>query len=308
MAIHLSTGNLPTFKNAVITIGTFDGVHKGHQAILNKVVDHARAIGEESVLITFEPHPRKLIFPDQKIEILTPLDEKLKLIARTGIQHIVVAPFTKEFAAMSASEYIAEFLVKYFNPKSIVIGYDHHFGHDRKGNISLLNKVKETYGFDVVEISAQLIDDATVSSTKIRHAVHHGNVQDAAHMLGRNYVLSGTVIKGAQLGRTIGFPTANIKPSDDEQLIPAVGVYAIRVLYNDASYNAMLNIGYRPTVSNEQKLNIEAHLFNFDQDVYEATFDIQFVQRLRDEQKFISLDELKLQLAKDKTAAIAALA
>lgn len=308
MAIFYSTDNLPSFQNAVITIGTFDGVHTGHKAILNKVVEHATATGGESVLITFHPHPRKLIFPDQKIDILTPQEEKIKLITAIGIQHIVVVPFTKEFAALSAKEYISDFLVKHFQPKSIVIGYDHHFGQDRKGNISLLNEVKNEFGFEVVEISAQLIDDATVSSTKIRKALLNGEVHDASQMLGRDYSLTGTVVKGAQLGRTIGYPTANIQPADDEQLIPAVGVYAVRVMIDGTSYNAMMNIGYKPTVTNEHLLTIETHIFNFSEDIYEKKLQIQFASRLRNEQKFKSLDELKQQLAQDKINAEAALA
>lgn len=303
MAIYYSISDLPEFLRPVITIGTFDGVHQGHKVILKKVSEHAKAIGGESLLLTFEPHPRKLIFPDQRIPILTPLDKKLQLVTETGIQHIVVVPFTKEFAALSAEEYVSGFLVKTFRPGAIIIGYDHHFGHDRTGNINLLKKMQSEYGFEVVEIPEQLIDEAAVSSTKVRNAIAEGHVEEAAHMLGRNYTLAGRVQKGAQLGRRIGYPTANIMPAHNEQLIPANGVYAVQVLYKGQAYNAMLNIGYRPTVSTEQTLHIEAHIFNFSADVYGEEMEIIFVARLRDEQKFNSVDELKAQLKNDEIAA-----
>ena len=308
MAIFYSIDGLPVFTSPVITIGTFDGVHMGHDTILQKVCTHAQSIGGESLLLTFEPHPRKLIFPEQPVHILTPLDKKLQLITDAGIQHIVVVPFTKEFAALSAREYISDFLVKIFHPSAIVIGYDHHFGNDRKGNIHLLKEIQGEYGFDVVELPAQLIDDAAVSSTKIRNAIAGGAVAEARHMLGRIYTVAGTVQQGAQLGRTIGYPTANIVPHDAEQIIPANGVYAVRVNHNGEEYDAMLNIGYRPTVSDERTLHIEAHLFDFDEDIYNDEVELAFFERLRDERKFNSLDELKEQLGLDKIAATEILA
>ncbi|MCB0696893.1 MAG: riboflavin biosynthesis protein RibF, partial [Chitinophagaceae bacterium] len=203
MAIYYSIDDLPDFSNPVITIGTFDGVHMGHKVILKEVHNYGRKIGGETVLLTFEPHPRKLIFPDTPIEILTPLDKKVGLITNEGIQYIVVVPFTKDFASQSAEQYISDFLVKLFRPSVIIIGYDHQFGHDRKGDISLLRSMQKQYGYEVVEIPAQLIDEATVSSTKIRKALKSGAVSEATAMLGRNYTILGTVQKGAQLGRTI---------------------------------------------------------------------------------------------------------
>jgi len=304
MAVYYDIDRLPEFKNAVITIGTFDGVHLGHKAILNEVVKHARNIGGESILLTFEPHPRKLLYPDQPLKLLTPLSEKIELITAEGIQNIVVVPFTKEFSNLTAAEYIEQFLVEKFHPKDIVIGYDHRFGHDRTGNIDLLRSYAVKHNFEVFEISAQLIDEAAVSSTKIRQALIDGYVADAHHMLGRSYFLSGTVVAGAKLGRTINFPTANIHPQDKEQLIPANGVYAITAAIDDATYKGMLNIGHRPTVSNDIALHIEAHLFDFNEDIYGRDITIAFIERLRDEVKFNSLDELKAQLAKDKENSI----
>lgn len=303
MAVFYSTEGLPVFKFPVITIGTFDGVHKGHRAILHRVKEHATRIGGESILLTFEPHPRKLIFPDQPIEILTPTEQKLQLVAAAGIEHVVVVPFTKEFACLTAREYVTDFLVRKFAPAAIVIGYDHHFGNDRKGNIHLLKEMSGEYNFEVVEIPAQLIEDAAVSSTKIRKAIAAGNVAEAAGMLDRSYSLSGRVVQGAHLGRTIGYPTANVQPHDSEQVIPANGVYAVEVVCNNTRYGAMLNIGYRPTVSNEMKVHIEAHLFNFTGDLYGQDIELVFIERLRDEQKFASLDDLKEQLRTDEIAA-----
>lgn len=307
MAVYYSVKDLPRFNSVVVTIGSFDGLHTGHQTILDTVKNHAKQIGGESVVITFEPHPRKLIFPDLPISILTPTDKKIQLMTSEGINHVVVVPFTHDFAAQTADEYIADFLVRFFQPAAIVIGYDHHFGNDRKGNIELLKAVQKKYGFDVVEIPAQQIEDAAISSTKIRKALSDGSVEDAAQMLGRCYSLAGKVVRGVQLGRTIGFPTANIAPSHSEQLIPANGVYAIKVIHAGSVYDAMLNIGVRPTVSSEMKLHIEAHIFDFDQDIYNEQLDMEFVARLRDEQKFSSVDELKKQLSIDAENALSIL-
>jgi riboflavin kinase/FMN adenylyltransferase len=300
MAVFFDIQNLPDFKNAVLTIGTFDGVHQGHKAILQEVVKHAQQVKGESVLLTFEPHPRKLLFPDQPLGIITPLRKKLQLITAAGIEHIVVVPFTREFASMSAQEYIERFLVGIFHPKSIVIGYDHRFGHDRKGDLKLLEQCEQQGGYELMEIPAQLIDDAAVSSTKIRHAITEGRMEDASHMLGRNYSLTGTVIHGSKLGRTIGYPTANIKPEDPEQIIPAIGIYAIQAMHNGTVYNGMLSIGYNPTVTDTKDIKIEANLFDLDDDLYGAALEISFVKRLRDEMKFDSIEALKQQLHKDK--------
>lgn len=307
MAIYRHTGELPSFHHTVLTIGTFDGVHSGHKTILNEVIRHAQEEGRESVLITFEPHPRKLLFPDQPLKLLTPLEEKLQLITEAGINHVVVAPFTHAFSQLNATDYIQDFLVHYFRPQSIIIGYDHHFGHDRTGNIRMLQQYEQVFGFTVHEIPAHLIEEAAVSSTKIRKALESGQVQDAAQMLGRNYSLKGTVIHGAKRGRTIGYPTANLKPADPEQLIPATGVYAVQVRHNGHWYGGMLNIGYNPTVTDEGRLHIEVHIFDFDQTVYDETLELLFVARLRDELKFASLDELIEALHQDKAAALQAL-
>ena len=302
MAIFHDIQHLPHFNNPVLTTGTFDGVHKGHRAILREVVNHASQVSGESVLLTFEPHPRKLLFPDQPLGIITPLSEKMQLITATGILHIVVVPFTKEFASLSAQEYIRNFMVDIFHPHSIVIGYDHRFGHDRKGDIKLLEYYADEYQYELIEIPAQLIEDAAVSSTKIRHAITDGHMEEASHMLGRDYALKGTVVHGNKLGRKLGYPTANLHPLDPDQIIPALGIYAIRATHNGISYNGMLSIGYNPTVTDKKERRIEANLFHFDQDIYGDTLEIQFIKKLRDEQKFDSLEALKAQLHLDKEA------
>lgn len=308
MGVFFNTQEFPVFKNAVVTIGTFDGVHKGHKTILQNVVARAKEVGGDSVLITFEPHPRKLLFPSQSLGILTPLAEKSALILEIGIQHIVVAPFTHAFSQLSAEDYIQDFLVKTFRPHTIIIGHDHHFGHDRKGDINLLRQFESKYNYRIEEIPVQLIDDAAVSSTKIRKALEAGHVTEAANMLGRNYTLSGTVIQGAKLGRTLGYPTANIKPASDDQLIPAIGIYAVMVYHNTVPYKGMLSIGYNPTVTDEKKINIEVNIFDFDLDIYDQSISLEFVAWMRNEQKFDSLDALKAQLHKDKIMSLEILA
>jgi len=308
MAIYFDINPLPHFRHAVVTAGTFDGVHKGHWAILNEVVDKARSTGGESVLITFEPHPRKLLFPDQSLGLITPLAKKLELITMRGIDNIVVVPFTRGFADLSANEYVADFLAKTFQPRHIVIGYDHRFGHDRRGNIDLLKSMAETFHYQVTEIPAQLIDEASVSSTRIRKALLGGSPEDAAQMLGRYYSLEGTVVSGRQLGRTIGYPTANIEPLDADQLVPANGIYAVLVKVNNKLHGGMLSIGFNPTVTDEKSLKIEVNIFDLEEDIYGCTLELQFVKMLRDEQKFDSLADLQRQLAMDKQDSLAILA
>jgi riboflavin kinase/FMN adenylyltransferase len=308
MAVFYNIEHLPDFNSPVLTIGTFDGVHYGHKTILQEVVAQANEVNGESIVVTFEPHPRKLLFPNQPLRLITPLEDKLKLIEATGIQHIVVAPFTKEFSQLSAKEYISQFLVKRFRPKIIIIGYDHHFGHDRTGDINLLKDLQDEFHYKVIEIPPQLIDEATVSSTKIRNALNEGKVNDAALMLGRTYKLKGEVIEGKKIGRTIGYPTANLQPADFDQLIPANGIYAVTVKWNDESFAGMLSIGFNPTVTDEKKRHIEVNIFDFQAIIYGDTLEISFVKWLRAEEKFASLEELKQQLALDKENALAAIA
>jgi len=304
MAVFFDIDHLPSFRNAAITVGSFDGVHKGHLAIIKEVVDHAKMTQGESILITFEPHPRKLIKPNLPLGVLTPLIEKIRLIHEAGIQHIVVAPFTEIFAYLSAENYVKEFLVDRFHPHSIIVGYDHQFGHNREGNYQLLEQFAQQYRYQLFEIPGQLINDATVSSTKIRNALKSGRVDIANAMLGREYALHATVITGKQLGRTIGYPTANLQPNDADQLLPSFGVYAVRVRHQHRLFGGMLNIGTNPTVETGNNVRIEVHLFNFSEDIYDQRIEVRFLKKLRDEVKFPSLDALKAQLHKDKLDAL----
>lgn len=296
------TDVLPEFRNAVITIGSFDGVHHGHKKILKELSRAAKAINGESILITFDPHPRKVINPEVSLGLLCTPEEKYKLIINEGIDHIVVVPFSRDFSMQHAEAYIQDFLIKHFNPRKIVIGYDHKFGHSREGDIRLLKKVLK----DVVveEIAPQLIEDAAVSSTKIRRAISHGQVKEAREMLERYYTLTGHVVQGRQLGRTIGYPTANLSINNTDVLIPSQGVYAVIAEYEERAYKGMLNIGVNPTVSNEQQLSCEVNIFDFNENIYGKNLTIYFVDHMRPEVKFDGLEALTAQLKKDKEQAM----
>jgi len=305
MAVYYNIDQLPTFTNAVLTVGTFDGVHLGHKSILQEVVQHAQAVNGESILITFHPHPRKLLHPNQPLGIITPLEQKLQLIAEAGITHTVIVPFTSAFAQLSAAAYISDFLIKRFQPHTIVIGYDHHFGNDRKGNFALLEQYAPIYNYQLFEIHEQLINDAAVSSTKIRNAIASGQMKAAHTMLGHPYSLKGTVVKGRQLGRTIGYPTANVKPHDTDQIIPCIGVYATKAIIGNHTYEGMMSIGLNPTVTHDAAIKIEINLFDFNADIYGENIEVFPMHYLRAEAKFDGLEALKSQIDQDKLDSIA---
>lgn len=299
MAVFHHLHNLPSFRNPVVTIGSFDGVHHGHKVILSEVVKAAKAVDGESILITFEPHPRKIIHPEQPLGLLTSPEQKIALMEAEGIDHIVVAPFTRDFSMLSASGYVEDFLLKNFKPHTIIIGYDHHFGHSREGDINLLRKLVPPT-VTIREISAQLIEDAAVSSTKIRNALLKGSVQEAAEMLERPYSFKAMVVHGDKIGRTIGYPTANLQPTYSDILMPGIGIYAVRVSWQDKLYQGMMSIGYRPTVTEERKITCEVNILDFNEDLYGQTLTVYFEQYIRGEEKFDSLDALKAQIALDE--------
>jgi riboflavin kinase/FMN adenylyltransferase len=299
MAVFHQLHNLPTFTKPVLTIGSFDGVHHGHKVILSEVVKAAKEIGGESILITFEPHPRKIIHPEQPLGLLTAPEQRIGLILAEGIDHIVVVPFNRDFSMLSATEYVEDFLLKNFNPHTIIIGYDHHFGHSREGNIDLLKKLVAPH-VSVIEISAQLIEDAAVSSTKVRNALLSGSIHIAAEMLERSYSYKASVVHGDKIGRTIGYPTANLKPVFNDILIPGIGIYAVMVDWNNTLYKGMMSIGYRPTVTDEKIITAEVNILDFNEDLYGQTLTIFFVQYIRGEEKFDSLEALKHQIALDE--------
>ncbi len=290
-------------NNAVVTIGTFDGVHLGHRAIFDKMKEQAAEFDGETVVITFYPHPRIVLGLDSKhLKFINTQEKKINRIEDAGIDHLVIIPFTKEFACLTSDEFMQLILEK-IRPKVIVIGHDHHFGKDREGSFELLKETGKKEGFDVIRVEAQYVNDVTVSSTKIRKFLEAGKVAAANAFLGYEYSITGKVVKGQSIGHDLGFPTANIEVADEYKLIAAVGVYACRVEYMGKPYKGMSNIGYRPTIDHGD-LTIEVHIFEFDQQIYGEQITISFVDRLRDEKKFKNIDALKVQLAKDKEAAL----
>ena len=303
MQVHTQIDHLPQFKNAVITIGTFDGVHRGHQQLIDSIKKLSADKNGESVLITFEPHPRSVVFPqDQSLRILSTLDEKIDLLRAFDIDHLVVVPFTKEFSLMSARDYVEKFLIEKFHPAVIVIGYNHQFGHHRDGNIELLRKLAPDFHFDVKEIPKQLVDDIEVSSTRIRIALTEGDVSTASHLLGHSYSIEGIVEKGNQLGRRLGFPTANIRIENKYKLIPADGIYAAQCFLNEQKLDGIMSIGMRPTVDGRSRTQ-EVYLFNFNEDIYGQKIKAALIEWIRDEIKFPTLDELVEAMKKDVVAA-----
>lgn len=299
---HIATFEKPNFS--VVTIGTFDGVHIGHQTILKQLVNDAHSHEGKSLLITFWPHPRFILKKDaDKLKLLSTFDEKVELVKEIGVDYILKIAFTPEFAQLSADDFVRKVLVEQVGTKKLFIGYDHHFGNNREGNIDFLHANAHRYGFDVAEISRQDIDDIGVSSTKIRKALEAGEIHLANALLGRNYSITGEVVDGNKRGRSIGFPTANIQINESYKLLPADGAYAIKAVVKGETYGGMLNIGFKPTVDGTQR-TIEAHLFNFDQDIYHKEITVEFVRLLRKEMKFKNVDELKNQLHKDQEKAL----
>ena len=282
MQIHYGLDKLPSFKNAVLTIGTYDGVHFGHQQIIKRLNDIAQEIDGESILLTFDPHPRLVLHPnDDKLKLISTIDEKEELLETFGLNHLVIAEFSKDFASMEASEYVDKILIQNFHPTKIVIGYDHHFGKDRKGNIDLLRQLSTKYNYEVEEISAQTLDEIKVSSTKVRNFLLDGNIKEANKLLAHPFLIKGKVIHGDKIGRVLGFPTANIEISNPHKLIPASGVYAVKIKIQHQFYKGALSIGYRETVFDNSKLTIEVFVLDFDSDLYNQSLDIVFVDYLR---------------------------
>ena len=307
MIVHNDTQKLPFFNNAVITIGTFDGVHIGHRQIIELMQTEAFKVNGETVIITFDPHPRQVIATDQPpVFLLNTLKEKIELLQNFEIDHLVIVPFTSAFADQTAEAYIEDFLVNTFHPHTIIIGYDHHFGRGRSGNYKLLEEKAIEFNYLVKEIPVYMLQDITISSTKIREALLQADIVTASGFLGYNYFFSGNVVEGNKLGRTIGYPTANIQVEDENKLIPGNGVYAVEVSRTQTpavKLKGMMNIGTRPTIGGIHSV-IEVNIFDFDEDIYGESLRITLKKHLRSEQKFNGLDALKDQLAKDKKNAL----
>ena len=290
-------------KKTIVTIGTFDGVHVGHKKILERITHSATTLDCESLVLTFFPHPRMVLHENSEMKQLNTIEEKSTLLELAGIDNLIIHPFDKDFSRLTAEDFVKQVLIKKFNLKKIIIGHDHRFGRNRTANIDDLVAFGQTYGFEVEQISAEEIDDVTISSTKIRNALLEGNTSLASEYLGYNYILTGTVVKGKQLGRTIGFPTANIHIQEEYKLIPQSGVYIVKSTINSKVVFGMMNIGVNPTVDGTSQ-TIEIHFFDYNGNLYNQKITIALLQRIRSEQKFKSVEALKDQLAIDKETAL----
>ncbi len=307
MKAYNNISEIGDVKVPVLTIGTFDGVHLGHQKIIGQLIEKAKSIHGESVVLSFFPHPRMVLFPEQTdLKLINSLDEKINLLKATGVDHIIIHPFTKEFGNLSAEDFVKKFLVDTLKVKLLIIGYDHHFGKNREGGLEQLKVLGDKYGFEIEEISRQTIDDNKISSTRVRKSLQSGDIESANRYLGYAFQMDGSVVKGDGRGRLLGYPTANIVVEEQYKLVPAKGVYAVRVITSSGQYNGMLNIGHRPTFQGKD-VSIEVNLFDFDQDLYHQTVSIVFEKRLRNEMKFESVEQLQNQLAVDKELALKAL-
>jgi riboflavin kinase/FMN adenylyltransferase len=300
MGIFYGLDGVEVIKKPVVTIGTFDGVHLGHQKIIENLIEKAQKVGGESVLFTFSPHPRMVLFPDShNLQLIQTQHEKLKKLEKTGIDHIVIFPFTFDFSRLTAMEFVRDILVNKLNIHTIVIGYDHQFGRNREGNIQYLKDVSATYDFEAIEIPAKEIDDVNVSSTKIRKAILSGDIELANQYLGSPFTLQGVVHEGRKLGRQLGFPTANIQVNEGTKILPGNGVYIVEITHKNRLYKGVMNVGFRPTVEQSAPIQIEIHIFDFQQEIYGEELEVAVLRKIRNEIKFENLEELSNQIKKD---------
>jgi len=301
MARLIELKNIERVPNTVLTVGTFDGVHRGHRALIEKVVEKARKRNARSVVVTFDPHPREIINPGKSgIQMLTTLKERSELLEDIGVDVLLVIPFDRDFSLLTSEEFVRDVIYKHVGVSEFVIGYDHQFGRDREGTIDTIEKLGKDLGFDSHVVSKQEMGDVTISSTLIRKTLsEEGDVKQAAEYLNRRYLLNGIVTHGDQRGKPIGFPTANLKPEHENKVIPKNGVYAVRVRVDGTWYGGMMNIGIRPTFEGQER-TLEVHIFEFDEDIYGQTIQVRFVDRIREEMKFEGIEDLKKQLLQDK--------
>ena len=303
MNIFRGLSALPEFRNSVITIGSFDGVHHGHYKILKRIQQLAEESEGDDVVITFHPHPREIIYPkDNELQILTTLDEKLEYFRRAGVSNVVIVPFTIEFSQQPAQEYIERFLVSRFHPKYIVIGYDHRFGLNRTGNVNLLKLYGEDFGFEVVRIEEEELKDITISSTKIRLALQDNNIELANSLLGHPYMIKGQVVTGNRLGHHIGYPTANVQVTDPKKQLPRDGIFAATATLDGIEYTGMLYLGLRPSIEAAVERRVEIHLFDFDKQVYDQDITVEIYAFIRGDRKYPTMEELKAAMADDEMA------
>ena len=301
--IYKSIQNIKPIKKPILTLGMYDGVHIGHQTIINQLNQIADEVDGESVLLTFDPHPRMVLQPNCDLKFIYTLNEKEEALEKLGLDHLIIHPFTKEFSQLTSLEFVRDLLVNQINIHTLVIGYDHHFGKNREGNYEQLELLSKEFGFNLVQIEAVNCADLAVSSTKIRQALNEGNIDYVNTALRRPYPLTGKVVHGDKIGRTLGFPTANLKV-DDLKIIPSHGVYSVHVFVNNQKYLGLLSIGIRATVTNSKELRVEVNILDFDQDIYGQTIRLEFLDKIRDEKKFNGLDELIEAMNQDKAHAI----
>jgi riboflavin kinase/FMN adenylyltransferase len=304
MKIYDDSSGFIKNRKTVVTVGTFDGLHKGHIKIIETMKKISAEIDGTTLMVTFEPHPRSVVSEDFDLKLLTPADEKKKILEETGLENLVVLNFTKEFSRLTSEEFIRHYIVGKFGTSCMVVGHDHKFGRDRLGDESKLREVGKQYGFEVTAVPAETIEGEIISSTKIRNLLAEGNVEKAGLMLGRNYCISGIVVKGAQRGRLLGFPTANIKPENELKAVPKRGVYVVGCSCSGKKLFGIMNIGIRPTFENTNSQVIEVYLFNFEEEIYGERISVDFIKRLREEKKFDSKEELILQIEVDKMQAL----
>ncbi|MBA9077861.1 riboflavin kinase/FMN adenylyltransferase [Rufibacter quisquiliarum] len=304
MIVIRELNQFPLLAHAVVTSGTFDGVHVGHQKILARLTESARQSTGQSVVITYWPHPRTVLNPhDDSLRLLSTIEERIEALEQFGVDYLLILPFTRDFAQLTSEEYIQQILINTLHTKKLVIGYDHRFGKNREGGFDYLQANARRYGFEVEEIPRQDIDEVGVSSSKIRTALEKGDVETAARYLGRPYTLSGRVVEGKKLGRTLGYPTANLQPQDKLKQVPAIGIYAVMVKTASGSFKGMLSIGTNPTVNGTSQ-TIEVHLFDFEGDLYSQEITLSFIAYMRPEEKYENLDLLVRQLHQDKATAL----
>ncbi|MDZ4810708.1 MAG: bifunctional riboflavin kinase/FAD synthetase [Bacteroidota bacterium] len=302
MQVHRDIENLPAFRNAVVTIGTFDGVHMGHRQVIDKLKTEAKAVNGETVIITFHPHPRKVVSSTiLGIRLINTLDEKIELLQQLGIDHVVVVPFTDAFANQLAEDYVKNFLIDKFHPHTIIIGYDHHFGRDRLGDYRLLEKLSGICNYQLKEIPKHILENISISSTNIREAILHSDIATADTLLGYEFFFSGVVVHGDKLGRKLGYPTANLKVTDEEKIVPGNGIYAVYVQPAGSlqRLKGMMSIGFRPTVDGKKRV-IEVNIFDFDKEIYDQPLKVFVKKYLREEIKFDGLEALVKQIDQDK--------
>lgn len=302
MNIYRGFSNYSPVKNAIVTTGTFDGVHVGHKTIIKRLKGIARKYNGESVLITFYPHPRLVLQKNSGLKLLSTIEERIELLEECGIDHLIIIPFDKAFAKLSSTQFVEDVLVKMVGTKRLVIGYDHHFGRNREGSLKHLLKFGPKYGFEVEEIPALEVDRVNVSSTIIREALLKGQVRKATEFLEHPYTLKGIVVDGDKIGRSIGFPTANVKIKEDHKLVPKQGVYAVKVKHGNIFHKGMLNIGRRPTLGSNNDLTIEVHIFDFNSSIYGEELKLEIIQFVRNEINFSDVTGLKVQLELDLNA------